>query len=359
MARLFWVIIISLLCADGAAAQRSRPLVAIVVWDGVDVLDVSGPGQVLAAAGGRSIFRPFTVAATTETVALRGGMRVTPRFTFDNAPIPDVIIVPGTGPTETVGQDRLAEWITTIQDEVEIVLGVGTGVFVLARAGLLEDRQVATTPDVARNLRLYSPTTVVRTEPRWIDGGEIVTCGPGIAAMDATLHIVNRMRGEAIARRAAERIGHTWVPGESGGELARAADESMLTNEQVILATLVREGVDAAAAVYETRREVGDAPSEGLVNNLGYLYLRARQLDEAEAVFRLNVAVHPNAFNPWDSLGEALKERGRADEAIDYYLRSIELNPANSNGRAMLREILNTMEIEDPERRTRAEREAA
>lgn len=47
----------------------------------------------------------------------------------------------------------------------------------------------------------------------------------------------------------------------------------------------------------------------------------------------------PDEFNPHDSLGEAYLKAGRREQAIENYRKSLELNPANENARAVLREL--------------------
>jgi Flp pilus assembly protein TadD len=54
-------------------------------------------------------------------------------------------------------------------------------------------------------------------------------------------------------------------------------------------------------------------------------------LDEAIVVFEMNAEAFPDAWNVYDSLGEALATRGDVDLAISNYRRSLELNPDNSN----------------------------
>jgi hypothetical protein len=53
-------------------------------------------------------------------------------------------------------------------------------------------------------------------------------------------------------------------------------------------------------------------------------------VDEAIVIFKLNVEVYPEAFDPPDSLGEL---------AIASYQRSLELNPDNTNAVAMLERL--------------------
>ena len=53
-------------------------------------------------------------------------------------------------------------------------------------------------------------------------------------------------------------------------------------------------------------------------------------------IFELNVEAYPEAFNPWDSLGEAQMAAGQREKAIASYRRSLELNPDNTNAVSVL-----------------------
>jgi cytochrome c-type biogenesis protein CcmH/NrfG len=72
---------------------------------------------------------------------------------------------------------------------------------------------------------------------------------------------------------------------------------------------------------------------------VGYELLGEGRTDDALAVFELNVEMHPHAYNPWDSLGEALAGAGHTAEAIEAYQRSVELNRASRSGQAALRRL--------------------
>ena len=80
--------------------------------------------------------------------------------------------------------------------------------------------------------------------------------------------------------------------------------------------------------------------TEHRMNSLGYILLHSNRFDQAIEVFKANVRLHPDSWNAYDSLGEAYMRRGEVELAIVNYERSVELNPANDSGRAML-EILN------------------
>jgi CubicO group peptidase (beta-lactamase class C family) len=79
--------------------------------------------------------------------------------------------------------------------------------------------------------------------------------------------------------------------------------------------------------------------SEDRINNLGYSLLRQNKIEESIALLKLNVEFYPKAWNTYDSLAEAYMTTGKKDLAIANYRKSLELNPENGNGRAMLKKL--------------------
>ena len=75
------------------------------------------------------------------------------------------------------------------------------------------------------------------------------------------------------------------------------------------------------------------------VNGAGYVVLRSGKVEKALAIFELNTRVFPEAYNTWDSLGEAYMNLGQGENAIRSYQRSLELNPDNENARVMIERI--------------------
>lgn len=101
-------------------------------------------------------------------------------------------------------------------------------------------------------------------------------------------------------------------------------------------------GATAAAASYAALTAPDDGRyfvDENELNALGYRLLGAGRVDDAIAVFEVNVTAFPESWNVYDSLGEALAVKGNAAQAIERYRRSLELNPANSNGQAALERL--------------------
>jgi tetratricopeptide (TPR) repeat protein len=75
------------------------------------------------------------------------------------------------------------------------------------------------------------------------------------------------------------------------------------------------------------------------INLLGYTYLEAKKFDEAIEVFKLNVKLHPDSWNPYDSLAEGYAAAGNKKMAIKYYEKSAQLNPKNDNGKQWITKL--------------------
>ena len=102
------------------------------------------------------------------------------------------------------------------------------------------------------------------------------------------------------------------------------------------------EGIAAAVDYYH--QYIADNPSsllftEDQMNILGYEYFYCEMVTEALALFQLNVEAYPEAYNTYDSLGEAYMENEKYTLAIKNYKKSLELNPNNLNAKKKLEEL--------------------
>jgi dienelactone hydrolase len=111
---------------------------------------------------------------------------------------------------------------------------------------------------------------------------------------------------------------------------------------QPLRKTLDEQGAEAAVKLYyDLKKNKPDTYdfSERELNQLGYQLLGSGEVQKAIEIFKLNVAVYPQAFNTYDSLGEAYLAAGQRDLAIKNYQKSLELNPQNTNATDALKRI--------------------
>ena len=78
---------------------------------------------------------------------------------------------------------------------------------------------------------------------------------------------------------------------------------------------------------------------EQILNTLGYQVMREGNLIDAMKIFELNTKLFPISSNVYDSLAEAYMNNGDKSLAIEFYNRSLELNPNNTNAIKMIDQL--------------------
>ena len=189
---------------------------AIVIFDEVEVLDFAGPFEVFSVTGRRRKLEPFdvyTVAERNAPVMARNGLSINPRYTFANAPAPDILVVPGGyGTRREMKNPLMLEWITRVSPNCELVLSVCTGALVLGAAGLLEGREATTHFMAFDELRAVAPQATIREGARMVDNGNLILSAGVSAGIDMSLHVVAKLLGAESARETATYMEYegTW-----------------------------------------------------------------------------------------------------------------------------------------------------
>ncbi len=103
-----------------------------------------------------------------------------------------------------------------------------------------------------------------------------------------------------------------------------------------------KEGINAAVKSFEQLKK--DNPdnynfSSSELINLGYKLMQKGKIKEALEIFRINVECYPNDWNANDSYAEALLKNNEKERSIEYYKKSIEVNPENTSGIAVLKQL--------------------
>lgn len=192
--------------------------VAIVLYDGVELLDFAGPGEVFASASGigsirgQPAFRVFTVAASKGPITSQGFLKVIPDYFIDDAPHPDLLVLPGGSAGKLAVDERFMAWARKTIDGAELSMSVCTGAFVLGKAGALDGKSATTWFGAIDKLRQDVPKANVQEGRRFVDQGRIVTTAGVSAGIDGALHVVARLLGRAVADRTAQYMEYHWSP---------------------------------------------------------------------------------------------------------------------------------------------------
>lgn len=218
MKHLVMLAVLAVALPSTSSAARAVRNVAIVLYDRAEILDFAGPAEVLATAGnfagtdGKSALHVYLVARRANPVKAQGFITITPDYTIDNAPKPDIVVIPGGASSELSGDPDMMRWLTAATNASEVTLTVCTGAFPLAQAGLLDGKDVTTWYGAIERLQASAPKARVQHGRRFVDTGRIITTAGVSAGIDGALHLAARLFGRRVADQTARYMEYHWTP---------------------------------------------------------------------------------------------------------------------------------------------------
>jgi len=198
--------------------------VRILAYDGVEALDFAGPFEVFTTASRVSqrinpgTPAPFEVASVARAngghpVQARAGLRLLADHDLAANPQADLLVVPGGVVDAPMASPATLRWIAECAAGAQLVASVCTGVFLLAKSGVVTREAVTTHWEDIADLREQFPLLDVREGERWIDSGRIVSSAGISAGIDMSLYLVERLAGRALAERTARQMDYAWNSG--------------------------------------------------------------------------------------------------------------------------------------------------
>ena len=178
--------------------------VAVLLFPGVEIIDFSGPWEVLAASG----MTVFSVATSDTVVQTSMGLKLKPDYTFNNVPEPDIILVPGgnVNRNDTV----TVQWIKNMSRKTEHTMSVCTGAFYLAAGGLLDSLKSTTHFSSVKSLQKIATHSAVTDSVRYVDNGKIIVAAGLSSGIDAAFHVVSLYIGKAQTKKLANDLEYRW-----------------------------------------------------------------------------------------------------------------------------------------------------
>lgn len=185
--------------------------VVFLAFDGVQMLDLTGPAQVFASAndlepgrydirlvskGGGLIRTSAGVQISTEPLAAIAGLTV------------HTIILPGgdEGVARVLADAALIDWIREVASRATRACTVCSGTFLLAATGLADGRRVATHWRAARLLQRAYPALRVDPEAIYVEDGKVWSSAGVTTGIDLALALVERDHDRDTAMRIARRL---------------------------------------------------------------------------------------------------------------------------------------------------------
>lgn len=184
----------------------------IVIYDGVEPIDLATYGVLSMARRVAPEIEICTIAPRGGVVRLSNGLRVIADHALADAPDCDVVVVTG-GPgwDEQAHNQEMLDFIRARKPATRLV-SVCTGAMILAASGVLDGNSATTKREVVAPE--VSPLAVMRERHPWVDAREAsvvdsgaVTTGGGVAlCIDTMLHVLARELGTRVAQETARII---------------------------------------------------------------------------------------------------------------------------------------------------------
>lgn len=186
--------------------------IIVVAVPPVDELDLVGPLQVFNSVNrlaGRSIYAIEVVTnADRLTVEGEGGVLTflaRHHFSKVQGPCDSVLLVCGLG-SRSMRDATLSAWLKKMAAEVRRLGAVCVGAFLLAEAGLLNNRRATTHWRFGREMATRYPRVRVQHDPLWVKDGNIYTSAGISAGIDLALAWVEEDCGAGRAHEVAREM---------------------------------------------------------------------------------------------------------------------------------------------------------
>jgi len=187
--------------------EKKAGQVAILLFEGVQIIDFTGPFEVLGQAG----YQVITVSANP-SVKTNMGMKVNSDFTFANCPEAGIFIIPGGNISGTRQSAEAIQWIKQYSEKSDVVMSVCNGALILAETGLLDGLTATTYHNAIPELKKDFPKTKVVSDQRFVDNGKFITTAGLSSGIDGALHIVEKLKGKPKAQTVALNLEYDWKP---------------------------------------------------------------------------------------------------------------------------------------------------
>jgi len=205
-----------------AAPATGKIKVAFVLTEHAVMIDFAGPWEVFQdvmvpsrgpAMEDQHVFELYTVSDSTKPLRTSGGMQVIPDYTFDDAPQPNVVVVPA----QMGDSPKMLDWLRRMDARSDVVMSVCTGAFKLGEAGLLNGKNATTHHGAYVQFEHEFPDVRLQRNRRYVQSDPVTYTSGGLSAgIDLALHIVDLYFGREIAEstaRTMEYEGQGWRDG--------------------------------------------------------------------------------------------------------------------------------------------------
>jgi len=135
-----------------------------------------------------------------------GGLTIKATGTRSDLESAHTIVIPGWRGKDEPVPEMICKQLRKAHHRGARLMSICSGSYVLAAAGLLEQRRVTTHWRYAKDMKSKFPDIVLQEDRLYVDEGDIITSAGSSAGIDACLHIVRCDYGAKIANIVARRL---------------------------------------------------------------------------------------------------------------------------------------------------------
>lgn len=185
--------------------------IALVVYPGLQGLDLVGPAEVFGTANqqaGRPEYEVVVAAVQAGVVRTASGLGMVADVALDDlhGPLDTLMVVGGNGTEDAFFDTTLQDHVRRLAPEARRVSSVCSGAFLLAQAGILDGRRATTHWSVCDLLGRLFPTVDVDADPIYVRDGHVITSAGVTAGMDMALALVEEDLGRDVALAVARQL---------------------------------------------------------------------------------------------------------------------------------------------------------
>lgn len=185
--------------------EHPRRRLAVVLFDGFELLDVFGPLELFGILPEE--FSLVLLGGGAEPVRSAQGPRVLVDHAYEQAPRADVVLVPGgVGTRKLVGDEEWLSWLRDWARRAPVVTSVCTGSALLAAAGLLEGYRATSNKRAFGWVTQFGEDVEWVPEARWVEDRDRWTSSGVAAGMDMAVALIASLLGEDVAEGVAARV---------------------------------------------------------------------------------------------------------------------------------------------------------
>jgi transcriptional regulator GlxA family with amidase domain len=176
--------------------------IAILVYEGVQTLDVAAPLDAFAAANDlrAASYAPVVISLDGAAITSETGLRLIPTCRLDALGEIDTLLIPGgIGLRTPHVAAAMSAAILARAEGVRRIVSVCTGIYGLAPTGLLDGLRATTHWKFAANVAAQFPKIQMESDSLFIKQGRIFTAAGVTAAIDLALALIEADYGAALA----------------------------------------------------------------------------------------------------------------------------------------------------------------